>query len=1134
MKVPFAIDNQQVTAAEVLSEFLGHSAGCPMDVATAYFSIGGYKLLQEGLRRLGAFRLLLGSEPAGGEDVGLRIAPAAVLGRLRGELDAEPFSEATLRLVEDLIAFLRADKAAVRLFGEGFLHAKAYIFHQDHVGPGNLDDRLRPYAAMVGSSNFTGGGLAFNRELNVLHRVYEASDEPVDRAAAESISYLHHPQAIADRGAGPLVEPTGEHVSPEGRLAIKSEVGARAIMDLESWFNRQWNASADFKDQLIELLNTSKFGQHEYTPYQVYLKALYEYLKEQIGPDAGLFGRTAVELAEFQEDAVKKARRVLARYDGVLVADSVGLGKTWIGKKLLEDYAYHQRLKAVVVCPASLREMWRRELAEATISAQIVGMEELGREGFDLHPYADADVLLIDESHNFRNSSTNRYLGMDALVQSHGGRGRDGQRKKVILLTATPINNDLYDLLNQLRLFTQSEPDYFRDAGIGDLNAYFRQARRLARSEGTSAGTLLFNLLEEVAVRNTRPYIRVAYPNATIGGKPVHFPHRRLRTFKYSLGQTYAGLYAGIVQDIDKLSLAPYNLESYKKQGVEVDQLEQGRETGLVGIFKTRFLKRLESSVEAFRLSVKRALVFEQAYLDFLLSQRVISSGDFWKMLRLAGLDAEDDLNGDDVADRLEEVEAVKEHLAGIKPVDLNQYEMRRLAREVGADVSLLQALHRRTAPLVEVDAKLEQLKAHLAGDLRGKKVLIFTCYKDTARYIHRQLTSDNAAEWRRLAGDPSIRRIDSGNHPSEREGILAAFAPIASNRATPTSEEIDILVSTDVLSEGQNLQDCGVMVNYDLTWNPIRLVQRSGRIDRLGSRHEEIHVCNMFPEDELEELLRLVERLQDRISQIDDLGLLDASILGEVVHPRTFNTLRRVREEDGTVLDEEEARAELAGPEMLLKQLKELMGREGASQIVDLPNGIHSGLRRTRCNGMFFYFQAPRASGEGVRHFWHYIDAGTHQITDNRFQVAQMIACQPDEARYIGQHDVFLLQEKVIQHILRSEQTVEAKAAASTKPDPIQQSIAEELKNAIRRGAVDREQAKTAIRFLAQPVGPYVIKKMRMAFQSANEQRDDQFLLAELMRLESDFSKAPDGAAGPTGLTSDKLKLICFEYLSS
>jgi hypothetical protein len=210
-------------------------------------------------------------------------------------------------------------------------------------------------------------------------------------------------------------------------------------------------------------------------------------------------------------------------------------------------------------------------------------------------------------------------------------------------------------------------------------------------------------------------------------------------------------------------------------------------------------------------------------------------------------------------------------------------------------------------------------------------------------------------------------------------------------------------------------------------------------------------------------------------------------------------------------------------------------MGRVGAEQIVDLPNGIHSGLRRAKCNGMFFYFQAPRPSGEGVRHFWHYIDARTHEVLDNRFQVAQIIACQSDEPRYIGDQDVFLLQDKVIEHILRSDQAVEARATASTKPDPIQQAIAEELKNAIRRGTVDRQQAKTAIRYLAQPAGPFAIKKMKAAFQASQADGQAQPLLDEINRLEADFGKSSASSSTQSpGLRREDLKLICFEHVSS
>lgn len=1132
MTIPFVIDNQTAILADVLNGLLAESADNPFDVATAYFTVSGYRLVRNQVHGVGAFRLLLGSEPQTGIDIGLKPNASAIKKRLQGDLEAEPFSEATLRLVEDLIAFLRSEKAQVRLYEKGFLHAKAYLFHQDQMTADNQSDRLCPFAAIVGSSNFTGPGLRSNRELNLVHRIITPDESAVDQEAAKRAGYLDH---VHNRET--LLDPAGVDVPEESRRFIKSEVGARAITDLMQWYETQWADSSDFKDELIDLLDSSKFGTKEYTPYEVYMKALLEYFRDELGEDSPELGRSAVDLAEFQNDAVKKARRILARYDGVLIADSVGLGKTWIGKKLLEDFAYHRRQKALVVCPASLRDMWKKELSSATIAAEVVGMEALGREGFDARRYGDCDVILMDESHNFRNDKSNRYVALDSIIQLNGGRGRDGERKKLILLSATPINNDLYDLASQIRLFTQSQPDYFREAGIGDFNAYFRRARRLANNEGQAAGVVLFNLLEEIMVRNTRPYIKAAYPNATINGKQVVFPDRRLQTVSYNLGSTYGGLYDEIVAAIDALSLAPYKLEAYRKESSVRDEQEHewetGREMALVGIFKTRFLKRLESSVEAFRLSLKRALTFEETYKDYLLDGRVVSSKDFHKAMRFLSRDEEDDLSAGSVADDLDAVAEAKEYIESLPTVDLNDFHLRKLTHDVEEDVELLRNLFNKTAEMAEKDGKLARLKELLAGDLKGQKVLIFSSFKDTSRYLHRALTED--AAWLASADDPHVRRIDSGNHPDERGAILSQFAPIGSGNAEPPEHEIDILVSTDVLSEGQNLQDCGTIINYDLTWNPIRLVQRNGRIDRLGSPHNDITIHNMFPEEELEALLHLIERLSNRISTIDDLGLLDASVLGEVVHPRTFNTIRRIREEDGTVLDDEEARAELAGPEMLLKHLKDLLSRDGSETIDELPNGIHSGLRREKCNGMFFYFQGPRSNGQGHRHFWRYIDAGNHDIKENRYEIAQLISCQPDEPRYVGNQDVFEMQEKVIDSILADEQQAIARSVAPTAVDSIQQTISETIKDAIRRRseAVDRKDAKTCITFLGQPMGRGLHTRLRAAYADWNTEKNDAGLVEAVMDLADQFGKERTSKSSVKQLSRDDLELICFEYVS-
>jgi superfamily II DNA or RNA helicase len=1134
MSVPFVIDNIAHRLSETLNRLLDQSVGKPLDVATAYFSISGYKILKDGLHQLGAFRLLLGAEPQTGAELGMKPDPHGLTARIKGDLEAEPFTEATLKLVEDLIAYLQAEKVEVRLYDKGFLHAKAYLFHQDKAWAENRHDRMRPFAAIVGSSNFTGPGLVSNRELNLVHRVFLPVDDPRDAEAARGVSYLgYDPEGEAARG------PAGVDVPDDARRFIKSEVGARAIADLMQWYEGRWSESVDFKSELIELLDASKFGGKEYTPYQVYIKALYEYFKDEFGPDAPEFGRSAVDLAEFQDDSVKKARRILARYDGVLIADSVGLGKTWIGKKLLEDFAYHRRQKALVVCSASLRPMWIRELGSATIAATIIGSEELGRANFDAQPYADYDVILVDESHNFRNEKANRYLSLDTIIQLNGGRGRDGERKKVILLSATPINNDILDLASQIRLFTQSHPDYFREAGIGDLNAYFKRARKQVNQQGAAAGVVLFNLLEEIMVRNTRPYIRTAYPNATIKGKPVVFSERKLHSVTYSLGSTYGGLYADIVTAIEDLTLAPYKVESYKKkEAIKDDQdhkWEEGREIALVGIFKNRFLKRLESSIESFRLSLRRALTFEETYLDYLLDGKLVTSREFQKVIRFLSRDEEDDMTAGSLADELDAVDEARAYLEGLPKVDRNEYDLRRLRHDVEADVETLRELHERTEAIAEADGKLARLKELLAGELKGKKALIFSSFKDTTRYLFRALTAGSSAAWWHDAGEPHIRRIDSGNHPSERPQILGLFAPIASGAPVPSDDkEINILISTDVLSEGQNLQDCGVIVNYDLTWNPIRLVQRNGRIDRIGSTHEEIAIYNMFPESELEALLRLVERLTTRIATIDDLGLLDASVLGEVVHPRTFNTLRRILEGDATALDEEEERAELAGPEKLLRDLKDMLNRDGGDQIADLPNGIHSGLRREKCHGMFFYFQAPRADGIGLRHFWRYIDARTHEVLENRFEIADRIACQPDEPRYIGPLDVFALQDKVIDQILGAELEAEAKAAAPTAVDPIQQTVTEELKNSLRRRTIDREQAKSCIAFLGQAMGRALHVRLREIYAEWTTSHDDVELLSAVGILADQFGKERQPVGNVKRIARENLVLICYESLSA
>lgn len=659
MRIPYVIDNQSFRLADVLNYLLDTQPVGAMDIATAYFSIRGYQHIKEGLQRLGGLRLLLGAEPIEGADIGLPVPRQRIVHQLRRDLDQEPFNEETLLLVEDLIRYLMRDSVQVRLYSgqdaeayelalargghprRGFLHAKCYLLYGGRGEQMALVDRLNPLVGIVGSSNFTGAGLTTNRELNLVHKTILSPEEVDDPEARSEVAY--HAEAT---GHG--------NISDENRRLIKSEVGARAILDLAQWYEQRWSLSQDFKQVLADLLNESKFGAHEYTPYEVYLKALYEYFRDDLGREPLPLIRTAVELTEFQEDAVTKARRILARYDGVMIADSVGTGKTWIGKRLLEDYAYHMRQKALVICPASLRKMWQAELRSATIAADIISQEELGREEFAGDPWHDVDVILIDEAHNFRRHTTQRYETLERLISANGRRGRDGTRKKLILLTATPINNTVFDLYYQINLFTGGDRAYFAAAGIGDLYRYFLAARQATRERDASVE--LFNVLEEIVVRRSRPFIRRAYENATINGQPIKWPERRLKTVHYNLEKTYDGIYEDIVARIESLHLAHYSLEQYKRDETKRDEFELGRQQALVGIFKSRLLKRFESSIEAFRISIRRALEFIKTFDTYLDEGRLLDSTAFREAMRYLEVeDEEDDATPSSRADELDD-----------------------------------------------------------------------------------------------------------------------------------------------------------------------------------------------------------------------------------------------------------------------------------------------------------------------------------------------------------------------------------------------------------------------------------------------------------------------------------------------
>jgi hypothetical protein len=537
---------------------------------------------------------------------------------------------------------------------------------------------------------------------------------------------------------------------------------------------------------------------------------------------------------------------------------------------------------------------------------------------------------------------------------------------------------------------------------------------------------------------------------------------------------------------------------------------------------------------------VRRALAFVKTFDEYVQDGIILDSASFHLAMRLVSLDDEDDDDSlpHSMAAQFDDDVAIKEVIESLPRLDPDTYDRRRLHRALTADIDALTEIWFAIRGIgFADDAKLQQFKNLLQTELKGQKLLIFTYYKDTARYLYEGLTRDDSSEWLAAMGQPTIRRIDSGNSPKDRVRLVERFAPIASGypEIRGTDEEIDILVSTDVLSEGQNLQDCGYLINYDLHWNPTRMVQRAGRIDRLGSSFDVLTIFNMFPERALEELLGLVRSLTSKIEVINQTGFLDASVLGEVVTPRDFNTLRRIAEEDNTVIEEQESFLELASSEALLAELQKVLATEAARWLTDLDDGIHSGLERQETQGIFFYYTAPHPE-DGRYHFWRYYDVNRREIIDNRYQIMQIIACGPETPRFPPSYDeinVFDLQEKVIADILGEVEQQQA-AEIVTKPVAEEQAIVSQiLRQQLHNPVYDRTEIRDLRKFLKQPLVGASVQKLREVmkiYSTANKLEPLLEAVRELYQQQGQIKV--DEPRQRSRLSRDDLHLICFEYI--
>jgi len=1045
------IDNRKLKLFKELGKILEEQK--TIDVASAYFNIAGFQLIKDSLSGAEKFRLLIGTSPQTDEKKPDIFKPEELYRKkFREDLEEENFERDKKEAVVSLIELLKNPKWEVRLYNKGFLHGKAYIF-----------DKL----AIVGSSNFTYSGFTSNTELNT----------------------------------------------------VLDEAHSRYIK--EEWFEKLWKESCDFKEELLTILDKSKFGTMEYPPYHIFIKSLYELQKEDIlfeydTPPA--LPTSEVDLANFQDDAVKRIYSRLKTYNGVLIADSVGLGKTWIAKKVIEDFGFYRRRRFVVVCPASIDDpLWRPALKDIGVSESIIHQEALGKENFDFNELErklnfkleDIALIVVDESHNFRNPSSNRYESLFTLIE----KTSKNNRPKVLLLTATPMNNTHWDLYFQLMLLAQNNKRVFFKEGIFDLEKQFKKADK---------GDIyqLADILQIISIRRTRQYIKDNYPDAKYIDESgdwakIKFPERELYEINYSLDETYQGLYYQIAEKIEKeLNLAYYRLEDYRIVGKK-DELELGRMKALGGILQTILLKRLESSVEAFRKSIQNQIDFLSTFKDIFFKEGKILRKKFYNKY-LVYLEEE-------VENSNYIIEELKKNL---ESVNLTDFKTEKFYEDLDKDISIFEEIKKLVASIDRAqDTKLKELKKKLIEFKNKGKILLFSSYVDTINYLFEALNEDKdfCAKF-----DGKIAKITGKVSTQKRKEIIDSFLNL----------DTDVLLSTDILSEGQNLQKARIVINYDLHWNPVRMIQRAGRIDRIGSPFDLIFIYNFYPEKELESLLELVKILQGKIVLINDTIGLDASVLGEVINPKVFgiiHDLRKTKYKKDKILKELEEE-QFGGGELFWQPLKDF-GLERLKELcASLPHGIQSGLKKERgLRGIFFYYKYDEDY-----HLWYLYNTVNDSFITNKTEILNFISCKEDERRIIPEDlDVFEIHRKVREEIksVFSEGLITTQIrTAQGRMEKTLRDMRDELdfirENYLEVGDLTIETISNIIASLNNvALTKLRMRALRRIWKNYKESKNWHILISE---LENFFKEKPTvEEKEPMQFDERKLKLICVDFIS-
>lgn len=890
---PYLLENlaDDSTHAAALAYLAGDlPARHPLAVATGYVNLAGLHHLALMVADGRPVRLLVGVAPDPGLGVTLPLQRfEAALILLATERDLARFPPSRAAARLAAIDVWLADPGVqVRRYLAKILHGKAYLFGTA------IDAR----AALVTSANLTGAGLYSNLELGLVHY-----DPPV---------------------------------------------AARAL----EWFDSLWAQAVDHKAELRRLLFPD-LGLVD--PETVYLRALLDLYGEEITEPIGGPPPTTVALASFQRDGFDRASRILARHHGVIYADGVGTGKTEVGLAFIEDYALRQGHYALVVAPAQLVPMWRERIDQARLPAQVLSFQQLA---FDeqlapeapfrhrhLHNARDSyRLVIVDEGHALRNPDTTWHRAMERLL--------GGERKDLVLLTATPVNNGLWDLYHLVMVFARHDRA-FAAWGIPSVRDLFVRSGANEKDPENLDPDVLFALADAVSVRRDRRFIEAHYPGATFpDGSPVRFPDPTLRTERYDLDLAHPGLFADITGWISELSMARYRPSAY-----ELGAEEAVGETKLGGLLQSGILKRFESCWVACLATVARMIGAHDAFLAA-WDVGLVPSG---AALRAAARDETDDAS---VASWLAESLPDDEETRPISAFDPTY------RHQVAHDRALLSRIRDRLARLnADADPKLALL-VRILDSSASRKVAVFATYADTVDYLDANLPE-------LVGGRKRTVVVGTRTDPDTRSRSLARFCPktVVRTDYTPPDGEVDLLISTDVLSEGQNLQQAAAVVSYDMPWNPQRVVQRNGRVIRLKSEHQEVELTTMLPEPgDLDALLGLEATIRRKILAAGVYGMESGVIEGVETELRSYAS--RLAGGDTSLLDDDGSDPETFTGEELRAQLMRAVAEGELDRLRSLPWGIGaafrqgSGIPSVGSPGVFF---ACRTAG-GQR-YWRFVD---------------------------------------------------------------------------------------------------------------------------------------------------------------